>query len=141
LLQAWLKYAILPRPKDQKAEIEKSLDLFGSKGTGKGTSLEVLIQLVGAENVGPASPDTFKTAVGLGQLLDKDLAVDTDCSGFLENIGAYNKVVSNKPVEVKKLYKLAASILLNRSLSAKMRSCLAAHLRLLQGRSIYSSAV
>jgi len=105
LLQAWLKYAILPRPKDRKAEIEKSLDLFGSKGTGKGTSLEVLIQLVGAENVGPASPDTFKTAVGLGQLIDKDLAVDTDCSGFLENIGAYNKVVSNEPVEVKKLYK------------------------------------
>lgn len=105
LLQAWLKYAILPRPKDRKAEIEKSLDLFGSKGTGKGTSLEVLIQLVGAENVGPASPDTFKTAVGLGQLIDKDLAVDTDCSGFLVNIGAYNKVVSNEPVEVKKLYK------------------------------------
>lgn len=89
LLQAWLKYAILPRPKDRKAEIEKSLDLFGSKGTGKSTSLEVLIQLVGAENVGPVSPDTFKTAVGLEQLIDKDLAVDSDCSRFLENIGAY----------------------------------------------------
>lgn len=81
------------------------MDLFGLKGTGKGTFLEVLIQLVGSDNVGPASPETFKSAVGLGQLIDKDLAVDTDCSGFLENIGAYNKVVSNEPVEVKKLYR------------------------------------
>lgn len=105
LLQAWFKYATLPRPKDRKVEIEKSLDLFGSKGTGKGTSLETLIQLVGEENIGSASPDIFKSAVGLGQLIDKDLAIDTDCSGFLENVGAYNKVVSNEPVEVKKLYK------------------------------------
>jgi len=105
LLQAWLKYAVLPRPKDRKAEIEKSLDLFGLKGTGKGTLLEALIQLVGTENIGPASPDTFKSAVGLGQLVDKDLAIDTDCTGFLENVGAYNKVVSNEVVEVKKLYK------------------------------------
>lgn len=105
LLQAWFKYAILPRPKDRKVEIEKSLDLFGSKGTGKGTSLETLIQLVGEENIGSASPDIFKSAKGLGQLIDKDLAIDTDCSGFLDNVGAYNKVVSNEPVEVKKLYK------------------------------------
>jgi P4 family phage/plasmid primase-like protien len=105
LLQAWLKYANLPRPKDRKAEIEKSLDLFGPKGTGKGTFLEVLILTVGAENIGPASPDTFKSAVGLGQLIDKDLAIDTDCTGFLENVGAYNKVVSNEVVEVKKLYR------------------------------------
>lgn len=105
LLQAWFKYAILPRPKDRKVEIEKSLDLFGRKGTGKGTSLETLIQLVGEENIGSASPDIFKDAKGLGQLIDKDLAIDTDCSGFLENVGAYNKVVSNEPVEVKKLYR------------------------------------
>ena len=105
LLQAWIKYAILPRPKDRKAEIEKSLDLFGPKGSGKGTGLEIVILLVGEENIGSASPDIFKSAVGLGQLIDKDLAIDTDCYGFLENVGAYNKVVSNEPVEVKKLYK------------------------------------
>ena len=28
-----------------------------------------------------------KVLVGLGQLIDKDLAVDTDCTGFLEDIG------------------------------------------------------
>jgi P4 family phage/plasmid primase-like protien len=104
LIQAWFKYAVLPRSRQHKAEIEKSLDLFGPKGTGKGTLLDVLIQLVGSDNVGPASPDTFKNPEGLAQLIDKDLAVDTDSSGFLANIGAYNKVVSNEPVEVKKLY-------------------------------------
>jgi P4 family phage/plasmid primase-like protien len=104
LIQAVFRYAVLPRRRDKKAEIEKSFDFFGQKGTGKGTTLDVLTKLVGSENVGSASVETFKNAVGLGQLLDKDLAVDYDASGFLSNIGAYNKVVSNEPVEVKKLY-------------------------------------
>ncbi|XGV98786.1 MAG: phage/plasmid primase, P4 family [Leptolyngbya sp. BL-A-14] len=104
LIRAIFRYAVLPRASDRKAEIEKSFDFFGQKGTGKGTTLDVLTNLVGAENIGSASVDTFKTAVGLGQLLDKDLAIDYDASGFLSNIGNYNKVVSNEPVEVKKLY-------------------------------------
>ena len=105
LIQAIFRYAVLPRCRDRKAEIEKSFDFFGQKGTGKGTTLDVLTKLVGADNIGSASTETFKNAVGLGQLLDKDLAIDYDASGFLSNIGAYNKVVSNEPVEVKKLYK------------------------------------
>ncbi|MFQ4139587.1 phage/plasmid primase, P4 family [Nodosilinea sp. PGN35] len=105
LLQAWIKYLVTPRIKEEKALIEKSLDLFGPKGSGKGTFLDVVIALVGEENVGSAAPSIFKTPVGLGQLIDKDLALDTDSSGFLENVGAFNKVVSNEPVEVKKLYR------------------------------------
>lgn len=105
LLQAWFKYALLPLSKHTKSGIEKSLDLFGPKGTGKGTLLDILIALVGSENVGPASPETFKTAQGLASLVDKKLAIDSDSSGFLENVGAYNKVVSNELVEVRKLYK------------------------------------
>jgi P4 family phage/plasmid primase-like protien len=105
LIRAIFRYASLPRASDRKAEIEKSFDFFGQKGTGKGTTLEVLTNLVGSENIGSASVDTFKTAVGLGQLLDKDLAIDYDASGFLSNIGNYNKVVSNEPVAVKKLFR------------------------------------
>lgn len=104
LIRALFRHVILPRVRDCKAEIEKSFDFFGQKGTGKGTTLDVLSNLVGSENIGSASADTFKTAIGLGQLLDKDLAVDHDASGFLGNVGNYNKVVSNEPVEVKKLY-------------------------------------
>jgi putative DNA primase/helicase len=40
----------------------------------------------------------------LGELIDKDIALDSDASGFLDNIGNYNKVVSNEPVGTKKLY-------------------------------------
>lgn len=104
LIRAFFRYAALPRPRNRKAEIEKSFDFFGQKGTGKGTTLDVLANLVGVENVGSASVDIFKTNVGLGQLIDKDLALDSDASGFLSNVGAYNKVVSNEMVEVKKLY-------------------------------------
>ncbi|MBD2124755.1 phage/plasmid primase, P4 family [Trichocoleus sp. FACHB-262] len=110
LLQAWLKYAILPVPQDRKSGIEKSLDLFGAKGTGKGTFLDILGALVGDENVGPASPETFKSAQGLAALVDKTLAIDHDSSGFLENVGVYNKVVSNEPVEVRKLYRDSTTI-------------------------------
>jgi putative DNA primase/helicase len=104
LIQAIFRYTVLPRPKDRKAEIEKSFDFFGEKGTGKGTTLDVLTNLVGFENVGSASVDTFKSPVGLGQLIDKTVAIDYDASGFLRDVGAYNRVVSNEPVEVKKLY-------------------------------------
>ncbi|MBE9226264.1 DUF3854 domain-containing protein [Phormidium sp. LEGE 05292] len=110
LIQALFRYAVLPRRKDKKAEVEKSFDFFGQKGTGKGTTLDVLTNLVGSENVGSASAETFKNAVGLGQLIDKDLAIDYDASGFLKDIGAYNKVVSNEPVQVKKLYQNLATI-------------------------------
>ncbi len=110
LIQAIFRHAVLPRPKDRKAEIEKSFDFFGKKGTGKGTTLDVLTNLVGSVNVGSASVETFKNAVGLGQLLDKDLAIDYDASGFLDNVGAYNRVVSNEPVEVKKLYKDSCTV-------------------------------
>jgi len=105
LIQAMFRHCCLPRRRDRKAEIEKSFDLFGRKGTGKGTTLDVLTNLVGLENIGSASVETFKNSVGLGQLLDKDLAMDSDVTGYLENVGNYNKVVSNEPVEVKKLYK------------------------------------
>ncbi|HEY9699052.1 MAG TPA: phage/plasmid primase, P4 family [Trichocoleus sp.] len=104
LLQAICKWVLMPKELDRKAEIEKAFDLIGQPATGKSTFLDVLIQLVGFENVGPASPTTFKDAVGLGDLIDKKLAVDADCTGKMSNPGLFNKVVSNEPVVVKRLY-------------------------------------
>lgn len=105
LIQAIFRYAVLPRAKDKKFEIEKSFDFYGAKGTGKGTVLDTLTNLVGIENIGPAGVNTFKDQIGLGQLLDKSLAIDCDASGLLSNVGYYNQVVSNEPVPVKKLYR------------------------------------
>ncbi|MCL1474411.1 DUF3854 domain-containing protein [Argonema antarcticum] len=50
LIQAIFKWILLPKPKDENAEIQKSLLLIGRPGTGKGTFLDVLTWLVGAEN-------------------------------------------------------------------------------------------
>jgi hypothetical protein len=41
----------------------------------------------------------------LGSYLIRIVAIDYDASGFLSNTGNYNKVVSNEPVEVKKLFR------------------------------------
>lgn len=106
LLQAWVRRVIVPLPLERKADVEKSLDLFGPKGTGKGTFLDVLIALVGgASAIGPASPRTFKDAEALSSLVGKRLAVDTDAFGFLDGVGEYNKVVSNEPVDVRIMYR------------------------------------
>ncbi|NJR70233.1 MAG: hypothetical protein HC771_17535 [Synechococcales cyanobacterium CRU_2_2] len=71
LLRAWCKWILSPKDRTRKSPIEKSLDLVGRKGSGKGTFLDILMQLVGEENCGVSSPDTFSTPEGLGQLIDK----------------------------------------------------------------------
>jgi P4 family phage/plasmid primase-like protien len=110
LLQAWCKWIVSPKAKNSKSPIEKSLDLIGRKGTGKSTFLDVLYALVGEGNYGDATPETFATPIGLGQLLDKKLAVDADASGYLSHVGHFNKVVSNEPVTVKKLFRDTATL-------------------------------
>lgn len=105
LVQAMFRYATLPRPRNRKAEVEKSFDLHGEKGTGKGTTLDVLTKLVGEENIAAISTTTFETPQGLAQMVDKLLAVDYDASGHLKNVGNFNRVVSNEPIEMKKLYR------------------------------------
>ncbi len=105
LLQAFIKWILLPKPKNKKAEIEKCLDLLGTKGSGKGTFLDILIALVGSENIGAIGQKTFESSTHLADLLDKKLSIDSDAFGFLSNIGLFNKVVSNEPVSIKRLYK------------------------------------
>ncbi|MGP1385167.1 MAG: phage/plasmid primase, P4 family [Thainema sp.] len=110
LVQAMFRYALLPRPKNQKAEIEKSFDLHGKKGTGKGTTLDVLSKLAGEENIAGIKVDSFKSAQGLAMMVDKLIAIDYDAMGYLSNVGDFNRVVSNEPVVVKKLYKDTCSV-------------------------------
>lgn len=105
LLQAFIKWILVPKPKDRKAEIEKALDLIGPKGTGKGTFLDVLTSLVGPANHGAIGSNTFKSDNGLTALLDKKVSIDYDAFGYLADVGLFNKVVSNEPVPIKFLYK------------------------------------
>ena len=105
LLQAFFKWILLPKPSDRKVELEKNLDLVGPPGTGKGTVLEMIEALVGSENCGAVGKMTFSSPAGLANLLDKKVSIDRDASGFLADVGLFNKVVSNEPIPLKRLYK------------------------------------
>lgn len=110
LIRAWFRWIVAPKDRRYKFPVEKSLDLIGRKGTGKGTLLDVLVQLVGEDNCGSAAPDTFGSPEGLGQLIDKKIAIDADATGYMAGVGNFNKVVSNEAVSVKKLFKDKATL-------------------------------
>jgi len=79
--------------------------LFGRRGSGKGTLLEVLMAVAGGEDsYGIIRPKTFDKPTSLYSLVGKKIAIDPDSSGHMKDAGILNSIVSNEPVEVKKLY-------------------------------------
>lgn len=110
LMRAWFRWILAPKDRRYKFPVEKSLDLIGRKGSGKGTFLDVLTLLIGEDNCASASPDCFSSPEGLGQMIDKRVAIDADASGYMPGVGNFNKVVSNEAVSVKKLFKDKATV-------------------------------
>ena len=104
LLQAFIKWILTPKPINKKNKIEKCLDLVGPKGSGKGTFLEVLTALVGEGNYTAIGGETFKNFNNISSLLGKKLAIDYDAFGSLVDVGLFNKIISNEPIQVKLLY-------------------------------------
>jgi putative DNA primase/helicase len=109
LLQAFCKWILVPKSRDRNAEIQKSLDIVGAKGSGKGTFLDVLTALVGPENCGSFKTKTFDNPNYLASLLDKKVAIDYDASGYLADVGTFNQIVSNEAIPIKILFKDAIS--------------------------------
>ncbi|NEO34366.1 MAG: hypothetical protein F6K36_28990, partial [Symploca sp. SIO3C6] len=109
LLRAFIKWILLPKDRSKKYPIEKALDLLGPKGSGKGTFLDALMNVVGSESTGTFDSASFQSPNSLTQLLDKKIAVDADSFGRISDVGQFNKIVSNEPVLVKKLYKDVAN--------------------------------
>jgi putative DNA primase/helicase len=110
LMRAWFRWILAPKDRRYKFPVEKSLDLIGRKGSGKGTFLDALTLLLGEDNIASAAPDCFSSPEGLGQMLDKRIALDADVSGYMPGVGNFNKVVSNEAVSVKKLWKDKATV-------------------------------
>jgi putative DNA primase/helicase len=104
LVQAFFKYAILPKA-PKKSELEVCWDLYGAPGTGKGTLLDTLTQIVGAHNCGSFSTKTFNNDNALGSLIDKPVSICRDASGHLDDVGQFNSLISNEPIQIKILYK------------------------------------
>ena len=105
LLRAALRWSLMPKDRDQPFEHEVAFDVHGKKGTGKGTLSEVLQAICGGRRgVGLIKSASFSNPNSLFSLIGKRVAVDADASGRVTDPGVFNSVVSNEPVEVKKLY-------------------------------------
>jgi putative DNA primase/helicase len=112
LVQAFFKYSILPKAA-KKSELEVCWDLYGQPGTGKGTVLDTLTNIIGAHNCGAFSTKTFSNDNALAALIDKPVSICRDASGHLEDVGQFNSLISNEPIQIKILYKNCFATTLN----------------------------
>jgi putative DNA primase/helicase len=112
LVQAFFRWALTPKPAGKLA-IECAWDLFGEPGTGKGTVLETLRNMVGRENAGTFRGKSFSNPNVAASLLDKRVSICSDSTGGIDDIGLYNEIVTNEPVTVKFLYKDVINTTLN----------------------------
>ncbi len=106
LIRAAIRWSVMPKAQDQPFPYEVLFDVIGRKGTGKGTFSEVLIALVGGTSNGAAilKPEGITNPNARHGLIGKRIAYDPDCGGHVRDPGTFNSIVSNEPVEVKRLY-------------------------------------
>jgi putative DNA primase/helicase len=103
LVQSFFRWALTPKGTG-KLKVEVCWDLYGKPGTGKGTTLETLRNLVGRENAGTFKTSALTNPNYLAHLKDKLVSISSDDSGHLEDVGLFGELVSNEPVGVKLLY-------------------------------------
>ena len=105
LLRAAFRWSATPKDTSRPFELEVFFDLYGPKGCGKGTLLEVLQAVCGGEQAtGTARTTTFSNPTQLAALIGKKIAVDMDSSGHIGDVGIFNSIVSNELVTIKILY-------------------------------------
>jgi putative DNA primase/helicase len=104
LVQAFFRWALLPKA-DGKLDLEIGWDLYGVGGTGKGTVLETLTNIIGKHNCGHFSSKSISNPNVLAGLLDKRVSISPDDNGHMEDFGLYGSIVSNERVPIKMLYR------------------------------------
>ena len=105
LLRASFRWTIVPKDIDRAFPMELLFDLHGLKGSGKGTTLEVLQALCGGkEACGTLRTNLLKSRNALFHLIEKKLAYDMDASGHISDAGILNNIITNEPVPVEKKY-------------------------------------
>ena len=122
-LRAWIKWILMPKA-NRKFPIESTLWLVGKQGTGKGTFLDILVNLVGESNCGSLDPNALNNPNMLFGLAGKKLSLNSDVSGFITDIGNYNKICSNEIVPIKNLYHNCSQKRLNTVTVLAMNECL-----------------
>ncbi len=83
--------------------MELFFDLYGLKGSGKGTTLEVLKAIAGGKEAIRSLRNDFKDTVLFG-LISKKVAINNDASGHMNDAGIFDSIVSNEEVPVRQLY-------------------------------------
>jgi putative DNA primase/helicase len=112
LVQALFLWALLPKSAG-KLDLEIGWDLYGVGGTGKGTVLETLKNLIGKHNCGHFTSKSISNPNVLAGLIDKRVSISPDDNGHMEEFGLYGSIISNESVDVKFLYKNIGSATLN----------------------------
>jgi putative DNA primase/helicase len=103
LVRSFFRWAITPKS-EGKLKLEVCWDLYGKPGTGKGTVLETLQNLLGRDNTGSFDSEMLSNPNCLAQMKDKPCSISFDDSGHLGNVGTFAKLISNEPVGIKLLY-------------------------------------
>ena len=105
VLRGMMRWTVIPKDRNRPYRHEKSVDVIGAKGTGKGTLAETVISVCGGEHgVGTLDTDQISNPNVRAGLIGKKAAVDVDASGVVANPGMFNKVVSNELTPIKILY-------------------------------------
>ncbi|MFG6101210.1 DUF3854 domain-containing protein [Leptothoe sp. EHU-05/26/07-4] len=118
-IRSLFRWSLEPKEKGKKYGFDVWPILLGPPGSGKGTLLYVLQALVGFDE-GCAtftikSLSTQEPEKKLAKLLDKYVSIDLDYKGHLDEstLAILNKVISNEPVDVKRLWQNEHSTPLN----------------------------
>lgn len=104
LVQAFFRWSILPKA-NRKLDLEIGWDLYGRAGTGKGTVLETLKNIIGDHNCGSFTSKSISNPNVLAGLLDKRVSISADDNGHMEDFGLYGQIMSNERIPIKLLYK------------------------------------
>ena len=105
LLKAAFKWSISPKDTTRPFLIELFFDLNGRRGSGKGTTLEVLMAVAGGkEAYGIFRTSSLSNLNARFGLIGKKIAIDPDASGHISDAGVFNSITTNEPVEVEKKY-------------------------------------
>ena len=105
LLKAAFKWSISPKDTTRAFLLELFFDLYGRRGSGKGTLLEVLQAVAGGkEAVGSFKTSSLTNKNARFSLIGKKIALDPDASGHISEAGVFDSIVTNEPVEVEKKY-------------------------------------
>mgnify|MGYP006266950067 CR=1 FL=1 len=105
ILLAFVRWVLQPKDKERKFKYEKMLYLYGAKGSGKGTFLEVIRMLIGEPNCGNISLPNLDNQNMLFSLLGKVVAMCMDHQGHIPDSDILSQLISNESLLVKKLYK------------------------------------